>query len=329
MKNEGLKGNLVMGQSEVPRPTFFPSISTIKTAMRPIDYVQFLNAMANINNQYLVSAYDLFHANDQDKAKLKKIITDALNAGMFILMDSGNYESYWKGEKNKWKSSHFHQVLKEFDASFVFSFDEQEPLENVEEHISLICKQYMIDQSFAGSKVVIPIIHRSPGSLPTVCRSVAEQIGAATIAIPERRLGEGIFERVKTLANIREALDSTGRYVGIHLLGTGNPFSIAIYSTVGADMFDGLEWCQTVVDHESGKLFHLSQADFFRMQTHWGEENLSFQMRTLAHNLVFYEDWIRRLRIFLEGGRGIEFCQRNFPQMVYAKLAEAIGWPKE
>ncbi|WP_182212931.1 hypothetical protein [Stenotrophomonas acidaminiphila] len=72
---------------------------------------------------------------------------------------------------------------------------------------------------------------------------------------------------------LRKALDDNGRYVGLHLLGTGNPISIALYAWAGADSFDGLEWCQTVVDHDTGLLFHLSQSDFFRRQTAWGESD--------------------------------------------------------
>jgi queuine/archaeosine tRNA-ribosyltransferase len=162
--------------------------------------------------------------------------------------------------------------------------------------------------------------------LPKLCLAVSEETGVSVIAVPERRLGDGIFERVTTLIKIREALNSTGRYIGLHLLGTGNPISISIYSTYGADTFDGLEWCQTVVDHETGALFHFSQADFFAKQTSWETSGLPFQMRVLAHNLEFYSDWMDRLRLQVIEGQGREFCRRNFPPIIYTMCSEELGW---
>jgi len=89
---------------------------------------------------------------------------------------------------------------------------------------------------------------------------------------------------------------------------TGNPISIAVYAVAGADSFDGLEWCQTVVDFESAQLFHLSHADFFRAQTQWGDSELSFAVRTLAHNLEFFADWMTRLQAVLAEAREKDFA---------------------
>jgi queuine/archaeosine tRNA-ribosyltransferase len=112
----------------------------------------------------------------------------------------------------------------------------------------------------------------------------------------------------------------------LHLLGTGNPISIGLYSAVGADSFDGLEWCQTVVDHETALLYHLSQADFFTAQTAWSEAKLSFQARTLAHNLEFYAAWMQRLRTAIAKGTVVDFCRLNFPARVFRHCAAALDW---
>jgi len=113
----------------------------------------------------------------------------------------------------------------------------------------------------------------------------------------------------------------------LHLLGTGNPISIVLYSAMGADSFDGLEWCQTVVDHDTGLLHHLSQADFFAGQTAWGDDDkLSFQARTLAHNLEFFSDWMRRLRDAMNQDRLPEFCRSNLPPRASRHVADVAGW---
>ena len=95
---------------------------------------------------------------------------------------------------------------------------------------------------------------------------------------------------------------------------------------MGADSFDGLEWCQTVVDHDTALLYHLSQADFFAGQTRWADAGLSFHARTLAHNLEFYAAWMQRLRAAMANGKVVEFCRHNFPGHVFRQCALACGW---
>ena len=134
------------------------------------------------------------------------------------------------------------------------------------------------------------------------------------------------WKRARTVQTIRAALNATGRYVGLHLLGTGNPISIAIYSWAGADSFDGLEWCQTVVDHETGLLYHLSQANFFHQQTAWGDMDISFHSKTLAHNLTFYSDWMQRLRQAVHTGDEVNFFRFNLPDRLFRLCSIEFEW---
>jgi hypothetical protein len=99
------------------------------------------------------------------------------------------------------------------------------------------------------------------------------------------------------MRTIRETLNETGRYYPVHIVGTGNPLSILIYATCGADSFDGLDWCQTVGDHATGRLYHSLQLDFFAHQTPYGSEaKLPYLPRALAHNLMFYQGWMEKIR---------------------------------
>jgi hypothetical protein len=312
--------------SRLTLPVYFPSISSLKTANAPLAYAQILKALSPINGQFLISAYDMACANADTKASFRGLITEALAAGTTVLMDSGNYESYWKGAKASWDEGAFHSVLAEMPFSFAFGFDEQNPPQDLDAHVGLVVERWNRDQVAAGNCAVIPIVHATPDVLPALCQRVVAATGVPMIAVPERRLGDGVFERAATVAQIRTALNDIHEYTALHLLGTGNPISIAIYSIFGADSFDGLEWCQTVVDHETSQLFHLSQADFFRGQTHWGTEDLSFQARTLAHNLQFYQDWVSRLRVALRRGEAIDFCRHNFPSRIYLHCSSAFQW---
>jgi hypothetical protein len=317
---------IVISESRLQLPVYFPSISSLKTANSPLAYAQILKALASINSQFLISAYDIGCADEDTKSSFRSLIKDALAAGTTVLMDSGNYESYWRGAGASWDEGAFHSVLGALPFSFAFGFDEQNPPQNLDTHVGLVVERWNRDQVAAEKRAVIPIVHATPDVLPALCQRVVAATGVPMIAVPERRLGEGVFERAATVAQIRAALNESHEYTALHLLGTGNPISIAIYSIFGADSFDGLEWCQTVVDHETSLLFHLSQADFFRGQTHWGSEELSFQARTLAHNLHFYQDWVSRLRNALQRGEAIDFCRHNFPPRIYLQCSSAFQW---
>ncbi|MGH8604867.1 MAG: hypothetical protein ACREXR_19410 [Gammaproteobacteria bacterium] len=216
--------------------------------------------------------------------------------------------------------------MRSFPCSLAFGFDEQNPPYDHNNHVRLIIDRLDRDRAAAGEVTVVPIIHGTAQTLPVLCAEVVRISGVPMIAVPERRLGDGVFERALTVRAIREFLNAQGQYIGLHLLGTGNPISIVLYSIGGADSFDGLEWCQTVVDYETALLFHLSQADFFKGQTRWGDENLPFQTFVLAHNLEFYADWLSRLRHAIHAGEGIAFARANLPQRIFNHCSAALGW---
>lgn len=297
----------------------------MKTALRPIDYLQVLSHLVELNGQFLISAFDLADvADDHDSAV--NTMRVARQSGAIIMMDSGNYESFWKNAQATWQKSNFHAMLSQFQSDIAFSFDEQQPPIDINKHVELVVARWRADQEVAGDCLIVPIIHGSAADLPELCHRVAGETGVPMVAVPERRLGDGIIARACTVEALRRNLNTFDRYVSLHLLGTGNPISIALYAKMGADSFDGLEWCQTVVDHETALLFHLSQSDFFQAQTKWDDVNLSFHARTLAHNLEFYTSWMRRLRGALFAGKIVEFCQHNFPARIFQQCATAFKW---
>jgi hypothetical protein len=318
---------LTIGRTQLPLPIFFPSVSSVKTSMPPQHYVELLNSLSAINRQFLISAYDIGQASIGDNELLIEFLSKAHDNGTLILMDSGNYESYWKNTAGEWTQTNYHTILNQLFYSFAFGFDEQFPPFDLDAHVRLIIERWALDKAAAKEKQVIPIVHGTASELPELVTRIAEATHVTMIAVPERKLGYGIFERAKTVSKIRQALDATTKnYIALHLLGTGNPISIAIYALSGADSFDGLEWCQTVVDHETALLHHLAQADFFRGQTAWGDEELSFQARTLAHNLEFYVDWMDRLRNAIHFGKSVAFCRANFPERIFYHCSAEFGW---
>lgn len=317
---------IVVGDRSLPLPVFFPSISSVKTALLPHEYLQLVSSLAGLTRQFLASAFDLAGLPDPEPAQ--QAVSAARNQGAIALMDSGNYESFWKDAQATWRQDRFHDVLREFQFDLAFGFDEQNPPADAQEHVALVVERWQLDQRAAGSCLIVPIVHATADGLPALCAEVAKASGVTMIAVAERRLGDGILQRFDTVKAIRAALDGLGRYVALHLLGTGNPISIATYTAAGADSFDGLEWCQTVVDHDTGLLYHLSQSEFFAAQTSWTDAGLSFQARTLAHNLEFYAAWMSRLQDASAHGRVAEFCRLHFSDRAYQHIAARAGWER-
>jgi len=93
----------------------------------------------------------------------------------------------------------------------------------------------------------------------------------------------------------------------------------------GADSFDGLEWCQTVVDHETGKLFHFQQWDLFRDQTDWGRNGaLPYIQSVLMHNLDFYRQFMEDLRNAMRNSASEEFLRTHVSENQATLLLGAI-----
>ena len=165
-------------------------------------------------------------------------------------------------------------------------------------------------------------MHGAVELLPKATQLVAEQLFPVMLAVPECALGEGIFERARTVRKIRNSLDSIGMFVPLHLLGTGNPLSIIYYAIAGADSFDGLEWCQTVVDHDTGRLSHFQHWDLFRHQTDWGRDSpVPYIQSVLMHNLEFYKLFMARLRNAIHGDCSSTFL-RNYASEQQARNLE-------
>lgn len=317
-----------IGKAERRLPLYFPSVSSVKTSLATVDYVRVLNRIVG-GDQYLVSAYDLMRSDPDTRATLVSELHAGQTAGTMVLMDSGNYESFWKVPQQPWTPEEFHEALRVVRPIVAFGFDYQAPPADRRDHLRQLNAQHEADCAVIGDTTIVPIVHGRPEALEHLCPALVRDQNIDAIAVPERSLGGGVFERAKAVGALRKALDQTGHYVVLHLLGTGNPISLALYANAGADSFDGLEWCQTIVDHETALLHHFSQGDFFRQQTKWGRADVSYITRTLAHNLAFYLDWMNRLADALALGDGETFCRHNVAERIYVQCAAEFGWEGE
>lgn len=278
----------------VDLPCFFPSISSVKTNLSLVDYLRILSSLQY--PQFLVSAYDISQLPHEQRREAEALLTGAAERGSIVLMDSGNYESYWKRDRG-WRQEDFGSVLDSGVCHMAFSYDEQDPPHSASHIIASVERAVLRDHDSSKDASIIPIVHSPLDLFAEVVVGVAERLTPLMIAVPERELGQGIIARAKTVLSLRAALNTLGYYVPLHLLGTGNPLSIAIFAGCGADSFDGLEWCQTTVDHETALLYHFQLRELFGPQTPVDSvSDPSYVATTLVHNLLFYSAWMKQVR---------------------------------
>lgn len=282
-------------------PCFFPSVSSAaKTLLSPLDHMKTLVGLEH--PCFLASAYDFVHASRSDRLKMTSLIDRTTENGQVVLLDSGLYERKWRYD-SKWSRSQFHATAAGLNTALGFFFDDVKAKDNNRETAIAIAKKVRSDRRKIGLESLFPIVHAEVAELPELCKEVALALDSDIIAVAERELGQGLLAGAKTMIDIRRALDSTGRHRVVHILGTGNPLSILVYVACGADSFDGLDWCQTVVDYESKLLYHNQQLDFFSDQSRAARSDLGYPTRLLAHNLEFYRQWMLEIQNHMTQGK--------------------------
>ncbi len=299
----------------IPLPTLFLSVSSHETQLIPAEAVQALRVFGAPT--ILASAYDtVARRNPQE---MISALAEYREAGGFVLLDSGNYEASRLGTR-RWKVRDLEEALSNTPHDCAFCFDDLKPPRDPELAVEAIVQAVTRDQSLTDAPI-LPIVHapvskRGSGyildHLPAIVREIANRLHPQLIAVPERELGPGLIARAKTMLAIREELNTLPFYQPIHLLGTGNPWSIAILAAAGADTFDGLEWCRVVVDGATDRLHHFQHFDFFTYQTAMADSSVArealrdpkidFAGKVAFHNLDYFANFVQSMRDATKGG---------------------------
>lgn len=314
--------HLSVGGGALPLPTFFPSVSSVKTNFRPVEVVEFL--MDAGASQFLVSAFDIARAPLEERDRMFVALGKARRSGRAVLLDSGNYEAYWH-RRREWSPAELATVLALDPAPLAFSFDDQDPPEDLEAAVGGVIESVKREQAVSEKLSVVPIVHGSAVTLPDRVQSVARRLQPLLLGVPERELGDGLITRASTVRRLCAALRAVAPGCELHLLGTGNPLSILLFSICGAGSFDGLEWCQTCADPESGRLLHFQQREFVPPITGAVSGALPYAQATLLHNLTFFSSWMRRVREALSNGTATKMLVEHLPSSQRGALTEFLN----
>jgi len=285
--------------------------------LSPLDHLGVLIAMRF--PCFLASIYDFANARREARLKMEGLIEEAVRNGQIVLLDSGLYERKWLRDQ-KWSRPKFRSALAGIPCHLGFSYDviKRRPGRTA---AAEIVAQVLGDRRTTDLATLFPIIHGKPDELPGLAKEVAIGLDSDIIAVAERELGDGVLAGCKTMMAIRRSLDETERYRVVHILGTGNPLSVLIYSACGADSFDGLDWCQTVADQESKRLYHSQQLDFFTEQSDYAKNtDQLYSTRMLAHNLEFYRNWMGEIQRHRSEGKLKDLLRQVLPKAFCEKL---------
>jgi queuine/archaeosine tRNA-ribosyltransferase len=303
-------------------PAFVFSVSSFETQISPARTLELLNLFTP--PAVLVSAYDVLGMRDAspDVTPTSEVFRELEGKDAAIFLDSGNYEAY-RLEDEWWQRSPW--LLKEAASrvrcDVIFSHDRIISVRSAREKKPTDLAQQVIndaerDANATGRRTISPIVHAprledgtfASAMLPELCALVAKKRRPPLIAIAERELGDGIIARARRVRSIRRALDRLDIRQPLHLLGTGNPLSMMILALAGGDVFDGLEWCRTVVDGNTMRLHHFHHFDLFVAQRSQirdelireylttQDELLTAKAKAVLHNLYFFRQFATELQ---------------------------------
>jgi hypothetical protein len=316
-------------------PGVFFSISSHETQLEPTDAIQALRVFGA--SPVLVSAFDL------DGSRAPEVLAQELRAyrerGGFVLLDSGNYEAS-RLEDHSWTPDRLKPIFNDGSGyDWAFCFDLMEPPEDTALAVAGILEAVAREQH-ETSAPVLPIIHAPKlatggnilNTLPEVMRQVSNELKPPLIAVPERELGAGIVERAKTVRAIREQLNRLPWYQPLHILGTGNPWSIAVLAAAGADTFDGLEWCRVVIDADSERIHHFQHFDFFSDQAPSSsvatallqDPSIGFGGKVAFHNLDYFTGFTDLMQKMFDEGAIEAFLTGLLGKKSVAKLKNGV-----
>lgn len=319
-------------------PAFVYSLSTFETQLDPRDGLEL--ALALRPPASLVSAYDVHQYVESRDRSFKRSIKALMSSPTALFLDSGNYEATRKNDhrskKNAdgWSAEKFWDVAAAVPAQVVFTYDppvSDDKFAGAAEVVDDIVTRYIRDlmKSGLGCSVLCPIVHvpknlrSTPGIAERLVYETARVLQPTFVAIPERELGEGLRARMRTVKAIRRKLNELGRYQPLHILGTGNPISIAALAACGGDSFDGLEWCRTAANYETNNLMHFQQFDLLvasfggRIRSE-GARGIAetvgapFALRVASYNYDYFDTWMETVRYWVHSPHAVQLL-RNIP----------------
>lgn len=280
-------------------PLFFPSISScglkinVSTLVETIKSIDF--------DTVLVSCYDVYHHNEDKKFDF---INDRTNKLSFF--DCGCYESNWFNDHN-WDFSKYDQVLKSATFDFYTSFDtymnEQNDYEKYKKDTYTSINN---SEKSAPQSVLFPVIHNTTqNEVINLTQDLVndEIIKLKAIAYSERDLGNNVLDVISNLKKIRAILNNHNEEILLHVLGCGDPKTLAMYLFCGVDSFDSRDWAKRTINHNNNLTYPLNYLDAIECNCPICQTpDQTYVSKFLLHNLLYYQKYMNTIRHHIQQG---------------------------
>jgi len=295
-------------------PFFFPSISSCGLK---IDVPTLVETIKSVDYEtVLVSCYDVYYNNDDKKFDFIKDRSEKMS-----FFDCGCYESYWFKDK-RWNFSKYDQVLKSAIFDFYTSFDvyinEQEDYEQYKKNTF---NSIINSEKSAPKSVLFPVIHNTPkNEVIKLTQDFVndEIIDLKAIAFSERDLGNNVLDIISNLKKIRTILNNHNEEILLHVLGCGDPKTIALYIYCGVDSFDSRDWAKRTVNYNNNLTYPLNYLEVIGCDCPIClTPNQTYVSKLLLHNLLYYQKYMNTLRKHILQGTFNEYiCDLIDPSFI-------------
>ena len=217
--------------------------------------------------------------------------------------------------------------VRNIDSDFFFSFDIlPSSRANIDSFRKLTMRSISNSASITDGSQCIPIIHARNAEqlLETAVRLVRKNSPRfSTLAVSERELGQTLSERGASIVRLRQILDSKGGGL-LHVLGCGNPASMAVYVYCGADTFDSLDWATCACDPTREVIVDIPYFELLECKCDVCRGH-SFDHSTLIflHNLLFYQNFSLKLQSMIKQRTLEDYVQEATSKKFLNKLRSA------
>lgn len=313
-----------VGKKQFATPTYFPAISK-KEIRDPGDVFAEL-VISSGYPRLLVSSYDYGRLGSPSSRRMVGRISDFYRKGSIVLLDSGVFEAYWR-ENKRWTFARYQESVKNLDSDLYFSFDVlPSGKTDASSFLGLMMESLRKSRSLTDRSQCIPIVHARSQSLLVKFASRIIKASAsepASLGVSEKELGTSLTDRGRTVMKLRKLLG--GKKGGLlHILGCGDPVSMAVYVCAGADSFDSLDWAISACDPHEEKLIDLSHFELLKCKCEVCEKGgIDVQSRVFLHNLLFYQNYSMKLQDMIKRGTLKDYLYARTSKDLVRRIVQA------
>jgi tRNA-guanine family transglycosylase len=317
--------NVEVGKKRLATPTYFPAISRKEIRDHDDKFLELVTASGY--PRLLVSAYDYGRIRTRSERKAVARLHNFYESGSVLILDSGVFESYWR-QDHRWTFRKYRESAMNIQSDFFLSFDVLPPEKKTDTIFRQVTINYVRNsRNVPTESHCIPIVHgASPTQLLRTASDVTREFPSqfAGLAVSERELGNTISQRCATIMTLRRMLNRQDGGI-LHILGCGQPLSIALYVYSGADTFDSLDWAVSAFDPIEERTVDFAHFELLKCNCLvCNDRNIHPSSRVYLHNLLFCQMFFKKIHMMIKNRTLNDYLQVLTNKEFLANLAPSL-----